>query len=340
MANDRSVPEEYNGKNIWSYSKLGSYVNCPYGYYLNYLATPKPKSIQNVYSYMGTICHDIAEELQLGNITIEQGLKEFDKRVKEMEMDGFYFGRKVEKDNYFYSVLDYIKNFKAEVGNVKVEQKEFLEIDENNVLMMFIDLIVKLDENTLGVYDYKTSSEFKKDDMQKHGRQLIIYALTLSRKYKKYKNFKLAWLMIKYYHVTYNKRKKQVYRAKLVSTYQKQIIKELMKLGMSELEANNIYVEALSTNTLPSEIAHLFSIEPCVVEWEFSQENIDETLEYLNTTIESALTDTEFKPRDLDPEDSNHFCRALCGQRENCKYLKELDNNKFNMLDLDDEDLF
>ena len=338
MANDRSVPEKYNGYNVWSYSKLNSYNNCAHGYRLNYIDEPKPKSIQNVYSFMGTICHDLVEDMQEGKIDIETALKMFKSRVNDMEMEGFYFTRQVEKDNYFYSVLDYIKNFKKEEGKFKVEQKEFLELDDKNVLMMFIDLVVQIDNETLGIYDYKTSSEFKKEDMQKHGRQLIIYAYTLAKRYKKYKKFKLAWFMLKYYNVTYNKRTKQVYRAKLVSTYQKQIIKELMRLGIDEIEANSIYCESLSNNKIPNQIQHLFEIKPCIIEYEYTQENINEMLDYLNKTINNALSDVEFKPCDI--KDNEHFCKVLCGQRLNCNYLKKYNEEDKDHMNFDDEDLF
>ncbi len=68
---------------MYSYSKLSTIHDCPYNAYLTYI---KPRDqCANVYSYLGTICHDTLEGIIEGKNTeadigpaIENGLEELD----------------------------------------------------------------------------------------------------------------------------------------------------------------------------------------------------------------------------------------------------------------------
>ena len=55
------------GAHVYSYSKLGTVHDCPYNAYLTYI---KPRDqAQNVYSYLGSVCHDVLEGIIEGKNT-------------------------------------------------------------------------------------------------------------------------------------------------------------------------------------------------------------------------------------------------------------------------------
>lgn len=321
MANDRSIPEKYKYKSVWSYSRLNTYLTCPHSYYLGYVE--KLQGRENIYSSIGSLVHSICELLQNKEITNEEAVDKFKKGYDEIVLLGIDFIREQEKNNFIYSIIDYFKNYKpVECEGFKIEQKEFLEVDDKNVILMFIDLIVKRGEDSLSVYDYKTSSKYTKKDIIKNGKQLVLYAYTLLKNYPKFKNVDLAWFMLKYVNVTYNKRTTQIGRHALVTELKDKIFKELEKLNIIDLEANEIYSDAIAKNEIPDIIKDKFMVEDCVVPYEYNEETVKDVINFIVTTINSINNDKEFKPIEID-EKNNFFCNTLCGQALNCKALKK-----------------
>lgn len=339
MANDRSIPEKYKYKSIWSYSRLNTYLTCPHSYYLGYVKKFQGK--ENIYSSIGSLVHSICEDLQNKNINNEEAIAKFKVGYDEIVLQGVDFVREQEKNNFIYSIIDYFKNYKVTDGEgFKIEQKEFLEIDDTNVLLMFIDLIIKKNDDSIGVYDYKTSSKYTKKDLVKNGKQLVLYAYTLLKNYPKYKNVDLAWFMLKYVNVTYNKRTTQISRHALVTELKDKIFKELEKLDIVDLEANEIYCDAISNNEIPDKVKDKFIIEDSVVPYEYNEETIKETLDFIINTIRDINSDKEFKPVEIN-EKNNFFCNVLCGQSLNCEALKKYNETEADKNILPEEgDLF
>lgn len=53
---------------VWSYSRLRSFVDCPYGFYMKYICYPKVKEDENFYASYGSFVHKIIEEYYTGAI--------------------------------------------------------------------------------------------------------------------------------------------------------------------------------------------------------------------------------------------------------------------------------
>ena len=53
---------------LYSFSKLNSFHQCEYQYYLNYILKEKGK--QNVYGHLGGVIHDLCEQLSKNEITL------------------------------------------------------------------------------------------------------------------------------------------------------------------------------------------------------------------------------------------------------------------------------
>ena len=60
---------------IWSFSKLSSYHNCAYAWYLTYVLHEKGED--NVYGVLGNSIHDCVESMCKDEMTIEEAKEKF-----------------------------------------------------------------------------------------------------------------------------------------------------------------------------------------------------------------------------------------------------------------------
>ena len=61
---------ETKDKKIYSYSRCENYHNCPRSYFYTYIE--KNRGEDNIYSFMGSVTHEILEELQQRLINNEE----------------------------------------------------------------------------------------------------------------------------------------------------------------------------------------------------------------------------------------------------------------------------
>ena len=337
MANDLSIPEEYKNRKIWSYSRLSSYLGCPHSYYLGYVQKIKGKD--NIYSSIGGLVHEVMEDLQDNKLSKEEAKVKFLNGVKDINFNGLDFNTETEKDGYVKSIIDFINKYeRIECKSYQIEKKEFLEIDSNNILIMFIDLIFNVSEDSIEIHDYKTSSKFKKEDLAKYGRQLVLYAYTILNNNKNIKDVKIAWQMLKYYFVDYNGKQYQVKRNNLIGELKAKITKELKKLGFDELTIESKLSSSVISNSIPEEVKDKFVLTPCVLYYEYNKETISDMIDFVITTIHTIENDKEFISKDL--SQGTYFCDVLCSYSGECKYLKEHKMEDGCRFITDEEDLF
>ena len=307
----------------YSYSRLHSYDGCQYSYYLTYVK--KLDSIQNIYSYLGGVTHELLEKMQVNEMTNDKAVKLFTEAYEKCEELGYKFGTKQAEDGYIRSIQHYLATFKPyEAKKVEIE-KEFLLEFNGAKLLGFIDLVLITEDGSVKVIDHKTSSEFNKNDLDDYGKQLIIYGLALEQ--MGYTVSYLGWSMLKYSHAKFNgSRSKKILRSKIGIHYFNKIREQLFLIGEDDEELlDNLALDG-SVLGLPDEVKDKFEIQPMMVEYKFTEEAKQRTLEWIDKTV----SEIEFKIS-LDSEDvwehpnlekSDFFCNTLCGQRNNCKYLK------------------
>ena len=148
--------------NLFSYSKLSSFQNCPYGYYLTYIQHIKGED--NVYGILGNVVHDMYELLTKDEITIEEAKEKFKQEYELCKFLGLTFPTKMSEEKYVYDVEHSFDYFIKPTG--RLEQERYFQIEiENKTFRGYIDLIIFDDKNkTIRVIDYKTSSRFSKTD--------------------------------------------------------------------------------------------------------------------------------------------------------------------------------
>lgn len=314
----------------YSYSRLTSYHQCQYGFYLNYIR--KFPAQQNVYGLLGGKVHELLEQLQVNEITNDQAIEKFKDACAEMELNEFYFPSESIARSYKKSVTHYLKHFKPyECESCEIEKEFLLEI-EGVKLLGFIDLILKHDDGTVSIIDHKTSSKYAKAEKLKNGRQLVIYAIALGQ--LGYQVREVGWSMLKYARVKVaDGRYKTVARDKIALEFFNQISAQMELLDIPTEFKGPMLEEArvsCSIDNLPEEIQDMIEINPVIVEYELTDELIDEAKAFIVNTvrdIESKSDDPdEWEPVKIDDR-SSFFCGTLCNQRHNCKFYQAYKDN-------------
>lgn len=180
--------------NIYSFSKLDTAHSCKRNYYFTYIQNKRGG--ENIYSFLGTAVHDIAEDLDRHKITNEQAVKQFLDAVEESDMMGFKWISEKTKTNYIECLSHYFTfHIPYQIERLHIEDYFGLKIGDV-IVQGYID---KWHKDTTDVYidDYKSSSKFKPEDLQQHKLQLLTYAIHLLNYYPECK-FHLRFNMMKY----------------------------------------------------------------------------------------------------------------------------------------------
>lgn len=352
------------GKQVYSYSKLSTIENCLYGAYKTYIKHEKGQG--NIYSFLGGQMHDVLEGIMNGENTERDLLPAMCKELEDLDMLDISFPKSRDgsdgiRDGWVANMTHFCNNFKKPEGNFTTEDFIILKVDEDHYIQGYVDLIKMVDEKNkvVKIYDWKTSSQFGKEDLIHHGRQLVIYQMAYEQ--QGYTVDEVAWIMLKYCVIKYMGKKrinskkdtlieKVVERKKIVSELAKDIEFRLMQLGYSELDIECMLHEAIINNSLenlPDEVKSRYKISPYVRVYEVTEELKEECLNYINKTssLWEGLNEEESKypPRKFTKmsksgkvSDDVFFCLNLCNHKDNCPHVKKHLDTKQNTSEYDD----
>ena len=178
----------------FSFSKLDSFHNCKRSYYYTYIL--HNRSGDNIYSFLGTIVHELVEKLEQDLITKEQSVDEFIDAVDDADMLGLEWISDKVKTNFVDCITHYLENFKHQKYD-EIHIEDYFEVDILDITIRgYIDKWYRIGDDIF-IMDYKTSSKFSAKDLLKKQRQLLIYARALEDKYPKC-NIYLCFNMLKY----------------------------------------------------------------------------------------------------------------------------------------------
>ena len=275
---------------LYSYSKLSSFQNCAYGYYLTYIQHIKGED--NVYGILGNVVHDMYELLTKDEITIEEAKEKFKQEYELCKFLGLTFPTKMSEEKYVYDVEHSFDYFIKPTG--RLEQERYFQIEiENKIFRGYIDLIIFDDEKkTIRVIDYKTSSRFSKKDLESHKVfQLILYSMYLEKEYPDYKILNPMFYMLKYVNVTNEKGRTS--------------IKEIYDVDELRYEV----------------------VSPLMVEVQYNDNMKDKLKQYINeVTLDIAFNDEEeesdWYPTVEELRNNTFYCKNLCSHKKSCKFYK------------------
>lgn len=348
---DKNIP-------VYSYSKLDSFHGCKYNWYQSYILHERSKD--NIYSSIGSTIHDSLESIYNGKETLQEAKTNFNKTVRECEAKGIKFPENppTTKINYIKNMNDFFENYKIMDTKMITEQFVLLKIprfkdainDEDFIwIQMYIDSIMPVIEDgefsSVIVNDWKTSSKFDKEKLEKASKQLLIYKIGVEQS-TGVPVSKLGWTMLKYCYCCYRTKgsktkpseikKSMQERKDSIKWFSKKIVGDLIKDGMDTIKAELLMGKAINQNTMAifsQEIQDKYWIEDCFLECEFDDELVQKCEKWVVETV-TEIECLEHKVENYPPvvigDKTSYFCFNLCG-RPSCIYLTKYKNeNKDN----------
>jgi ATP-dependent helicase/DNAse subunit B len=321
------------GVKVYSFSKLGTFNTCEYEYYNSYIL--KNRGLNNVYTEMGSCLHNNIEAIYDGESNLEQFKNNYNDKLMELEMLGIDFPNENIKNSWIKDVNHFVDNFKKMDTKIIQEQLIVFEAAPGIWMQGYIDGILPSGQGKpyVNILDWKTSSKFTGKKLNEAGRQLLMYKVGLEDN-SAVKVDRVMWCMIKYLYVcNWQKngkiKKKMCNRGKWVKEMRSALEKELIKQGMDDFEIELLLDKAVQDNNidcLPELVRKLYWLEDCFVEYEITDEKIDELKKYIINTVNAIEhkdkdNEDEWKPVEINKQNS-FYCSVLCGHRKHCKYYK------------------
>jgi hypothetical protein len=379
------IKKDLNVFDIYSFSKVNSFKTDPYGYFLKYILKVPEDRNDSIYSVVGNIVHDLTEKFQADEITREEMLETYIDKTFELEQLGFKFDRTDEEKNdniskkYHACNIHFLKNYKKIEGLDGVSESYIVVRIGNFVFVGYIDykhLEINDNQKYLYITDFKTSTIYKGDKVDKEKMQLLLYSLGYIQQDWDIKNIKARWCFTKYVNVDVMQKKKvdgkytwksrQIERSELgskLSASAQMWLKDTKRY--SEEQINDFLVDMLVTNSidkLPEDIQNKFIISDCYVYIDISQNEIEElTQDFIKTIHDMKIKEGEYLRSKNEKvfwtditKENEYFLSVLSGystklHKPYAEYLKqkELDNQGFNVsnkpkinnLDNDDVDI-
>jgi hypothetical protein len=173
------------GVEKYSFSKLSTFNQCKYQYYLNYIEKRKGKD--NAFSQYGTFVHSILERHAKGELAAYELLDVYRDGYDKAVTEPFPPNKYVElAESYYQDGYEFLKNFDGlddlEILGVETRFREPLD---DFCYTGVIDLTYRDHDGGIVVQDWKSKSKFKnKMEQSQFARQPLSYGLHIIKKYK------------------------------------------------------------------------------------------------------------------------------------------------------------
>jgi hypothetical protein len=214
----------------WSYSRLNSYYNCPYGWNLQYIECVESEN--NFFSQYGKFLHDILEKYAKSEISLFDLSQHYeDNYDKEITLEAPHNKYTNIRQSYYNKGLEYLNNIDFildEYEILGVEKEVKFKIGKYE-LIGYIDLLLRDKKGRIIIIDHKSanvkilkSGKISKTDL-KHvedfKRQLYLYSMAIHNEYGEFPKFlkwnlfnNQAWLNMKFNFNKYRKALKWAYK--------------------------------------------------------------------------------------------------------------------------------
>lgn len=353
-AEDKRLQElRDKGITVYSISRLDTINRCLAEAYKTYVLHERGRD--SIYAKMGTRLHDTLEKIANGEADESSLLPAMNDELEDMQLCGLEFpkdreGNDTIRDNWIKDITHFCSTFHMPRGKkLKTEELFLYTTPSGHILQGYIDLQHELNDGSIAIYDWKSSSIYKGSDLKDHARQLILYAL--GKEQEGYTVRSISWVFLKFVRVTFqgyktskSKQKteivKDIERRKIYAELEKYFQKDLEEMGMDEFDISvtldNIKQEIYNNGQIPEILRDKYKMRPCVVSVELTEENRNECIDYIENTIklwESLDSDdeksypplkfTKLKASDGTEALSMFYCINLCSHFNTCNYAKD-----------------
>ena len=340
------LKKDLNTDRLWSHSRIDTYHNCSYAYFLKYVKNVREQHT-SIYSYLGGAFHDILEELYNNKCPYNAMIGEVDNILLNADISDMKFVKKEEEKhnkirNKYYACIQHFFNNHVPIKQNILTEKEILVNIKNQWFIGYIDAVYK-DGDTYHIIDYKTSTMFPKSKIEQKGKQLTLYALYLIQNGIPVNRIKIKWNFLKYLNVSFThngKEKNYNYERHIyVSKLARFIKQDLKALNYNDTVISSIIEKNVEENTLkylPLHIQDKYIVNDCYVDIPLTEETINNLKEYINFTILNIfeLESNYAKTREETPwlkhvcDKDSYWCTNICGYGGHCRCFAEYMKSK------------
>lgn len=169
---------------MYSFSRVGSYEQCPYLYYLKYVSDGVYPKAKNGYSEYGNLVHNLEEKYYNGDLKKEELVGEFVNRFYSEVVTPFHSDK--TKARCYNEGAEYFSQYTPFEGEIKGVEKRLSGKFADKEFRGIIDLIIEVDSEDgerkeLNIIDHKTGSI---NNTTKY--QLYLYAELIKQNYGRY----------------------------------------------------------------------------------------------------------------------------------------------------------
>lgn len=351
----RQICEQNNVDILWSWSRVNTYLTSPYEYFLKYIKHINEDNNNCAYAPLGGMVHDILEEYYEQKIDYNEMLDKYDQGwMINIDIADLKFDRSdKEKNNniknrYNLDLQHFFKNHKHIEFQKAIEQFILIKLREDIILQGYMDILIKKENNTFVIGDFKTSTIYKGKKALKECGQLVLYAIGLHQMGVPWENIKIGWNFLKYQNVTVEqkngkKKVREIERSKLGESLQSNAKTWLKHFGYNP---DDYFVQMIQDNSidcLPKEVKEKFEFDDCWVYVDLTPELLQHWTDLVvNTIDEINLKTKEYKDTKndklfWDDEESvksqSYYFANLCGYSANLllpykQYLEKLEKEK------------
>lgn len=191
----------------WSFSRLNSFYNCPYEFFLHYIQCNKSEN--GFFGEYGTLIHTILEKYAKGELSLFELNQYYEEHFNECIPHNTPPNKYVDiRQSYYDKGMEYLDNIDLYLENYEilgVEKKVNFKIKDKD-FVGYIDLLVRDKEtNEIIIIDHKSASikilkngSISKPDRRhflEFKRQLYLYSIPIIKEYGSVS--KLKWNMFK-----------------------------------------------------------------------------------------------------------------------------------------------
>ena len=363
------ICKKFHTNILWSWSRYNIFKTDPYSYFLKYIKGEKEDRRDSIYCVSGGYCHDILEKYYNGEIQQSDMINEYEDSLFTMNLAEYKYDRSDEDKNsaiaekYESCIKHFFRNH-IKPDNLKMLLEMFcvIKVTDDIIFLGYIDNCgMYKDENgekRIVITDYKTSTIYKGEKLEKESGQLYLYAEGIRQRTNlPLDHISIRYLFLKYVNVkclqangTWKER--QIERNQIGSKLYTTAKTWLGKLGYGDGEfiKDNYLDEMLMLNSidnLPDDVKDKMIISDCYVYLPLTQENIDNLKSDIIDTINEINSKTqEYKETNDDhifwsdiSEKNEYYYAVLSGySRALHKPYNEYLENKEMFQNKDDED--
>ena len=273
--------------------------NSWYEYYLKYILHKEEDRDDSIYKVTGGISHDIIERFYTRQLEYEKMPEEFDEGwMTAFDIAELKFVRGDSDRNnsiatkYYYDLKNFFETHEVIKEPMDIEQFVTVKVGDE-YYQGYIDALIKHEDESYTILDWKSSSIYKGDKAKNECGQLVMYAIALNQKGIPFDKIKIAWNFLKYQCVTVQSKKgvkkvREIERSTLGEKLQANAKMWLKDFGYNEDEIFEYLDKMAQTNSikvLPEEVQEKYEFHDCYVYVDLTDELIEHWTNFIIDTM-------------------------------------------------------